>query len=150
MSDMTESVENWRVIVVGLIQNPQDEYLICRKPANRGVFPGQWALPGGGIEPGERMEEALRREIQEEVGLEISEIQPLLFKEGQYHKLFPDGSRKLIYMIFLVFSCRAGWQEVTVGEEFETFAWVKTEHLADFDLNPETRDTFVQMGVYPQ
>ena len=31
----------WRVIVVGVIQNARDEYLICRKPKNRGVFPGQ-------------------------------------------------------------------------------------------------------------
>jgi nucleoside triphosphatase len=150
MSDMTENAVNWRVIVVGVIQNAGDEYLICRKPANRGVFPGQWALPGGGIEPGERMEESLRREIREEVGLEIADIHPLLFKDGQYPKLFPDGSRKLIYMIFLVFACRAGSNEVSLGEEFETYAWVKREHLVDFDLNPETRDTFIQLGVYPQ
>jgi nucleoside triphosphatase len=144
---MTQIAEDWRVIVVGVIQNSRDEYLICRKPTSRGVFPGQWALPGGGIEPGERMEAALRREVQEEVGLEISAIRPLLFKDGQYPKLFPDGSRKLIYMIFLVFGCRAVSEQVVVGDEFETYAWVDQEHLADFDLNPETRDTFIQMGV---
>jgi nucleoside triphosphatase len=142
------NAENWRVIVVGVIQNLRDEYLIFLNPTSRGVFPGQWALPGGGIEPGERMEDALRREIREEVGLEISEIRPILFKDGQYPKLFPDGRSKLIYMIFLVFTCRAGSEEVAVGEEFETYAWVKKENLVDYDLNPETRDTFKQMGVH--
>jgi nucleoside triphosphatase len=150
MIKLPENVDNWRVIVVGVIQNARGEYLICRKPMNRGVFPGQWALPGGGIEPGERMVDALRRETREEVGLEISEIQPLLFKDGQYPKLFPDGSRQLIYMIFLVFACRTSSVEVTVGEEFETYAWVKRKDLADYDLNPETKDTFIRMGVYPQ
>ena len=148
MINKPKSAENWRVIVVGVIQNSKDEYLICRKPTSRGVFPGQWALPGGGIEPGERMEEVLRREIREEVGLEVTDIRPLLFKDGQYPKLFPDGSSKLIYMIFLVFTCRAGSEEVTVGEEFEAYAWVKREDLGGYDLNPETRDTFMQMGIH--
>ena len=148
MVDKPQNVVTWRVIVVGVIQNLRDEYLICRKPTSRGVFPGQWALPGGGIEPGEHMEDALRREIREEVGLEISNIRPLLFKDGQYAKLFPDGSSRLIYMIFLVFTCRSSSENVAVGDEFETFAWVKRENLADYDLNPETRDTFIQMGVH--
>jgi nucleoside triphosphatase len=144
-----KDTNSWRVIVVGVIQNARDEYLICRKPKIRGVFPGQWALPGGGIEPGERMEEALRREIKEEVGIEIFDIQPLFFKDGRYPKLFPDGSSMDIYMIFLIFACRAASKEVVVGEEFETYAWAKRERLANYDLNEETRDTFIQMGIMP-
>jgi nucleoside triphosphatase len=156
MSQVNERKPSWgdrtrqRVIVVGVIQNAEGQYLICRKPGNRGVFPGQWGLPGGGIEPGERMEAALRREIQEEVGLEINDIQPLLFKDGQYPKLYPDGSREMIYMIFLVFTCRASSEEVVLGEEFEAYAWVSAAELAGYDLNPETRDTFVRMGVLPR
>jgi nucleoside triphosphatase len=142
-----EAIDRWRVIAVGVIQNERGEYLICRKPHNRGVFPGQWALPGGGVELGERMEEALRREMREEVGLEICEIRPLLFKDGQYPKLSPDGSRQSIYMIFLVFACRAVSEQVRVGEEFEIYAWVRGEELASYDLNPETRDTFIRLGV---
>lgn len=143
-----ENANTWRVIAVGVIQNARGEYLICRKPAERGVFPGQWALPGGGVEPGERMEDALRREMREEVGLEIGEIRPLLFKDGHHPKLFPDGSRRSIYMIFLVFTCRAASQPVSLGEEFEAYAWVKPPDLAHYDLNPETRDTFIRIGVY--
>lgn len=138
----------WRVIVVGVIQNSKDEYLICRKPITRGVFPGQWALPGGGIEPGERMEAALRREIKEEAGIEISDIQPLFFKDGIYPKLFADGNQKNIYMIFLIFGCRALSENVVIGEEFESYAWVGREDLAAYDLNAETRDTFIKLGVY--
>ena len=43
----------FRVIVVGIVQNELGEYLICKMPQGRGVFPGQWGLPGGGIEEGE-------------------------------------------------------------------------------------------------
>jgi nucleoside triphosphatase len=139
-------MDNWRIIVVAVIQNSRDEYLICKKPFTRGVFPGQWALPGGGIEPGEQMTAALRREVREEVGLEIQEIKPLFFKDGQHAKLFPDGSSKDIYMIFLLFSCRGCSENVRLGEEFEEYAWVKRDALGDYDLNEQTKDTMFQLG----
>jgi len=140
-------VSNWRVIVVAIVQNEQGKYLICKKPANRGVFAGQWGLPGGGIEPGESMLEALRREVREETGLEITEIRPLFFKDGQHAKLFPDGSSREIYMIFLVFACQAQSHEVHLGEEFESYAWVDGEDIRSYDLNEQTRDTFLKMGI---
>ena len=55
-----------RTIVCPLIEN-KGHYLLCKMAADRGGFPGQWALSGG-VEPGERIEEALRREIREELG----------------------------------------------------------------------------------
>ncbi len=140
-------MDTWRIIVVAVIQNSAGAYLVCKKPAQRGVFPGQWAVPGGGIEPGERMLDALRREVREEVGLEIQAIQPLFFKDGEYPKLYPDGSRNDVYMIFLLFSCRAASQEVRLGEEFEEFAWVQPADLGGYDLNEQTRDTFHRLGI---
>ncbi len=129
-------MKTWRVIVVGLIQNDAGEYLICKKPVTRGVFPGQWALPGGGIEEGEHMLDALRREIR-----------PLFFKDGEHPKLYPDGTQANVYMIFLNFLCQAAGGEVSLNHEFEAYRWVKKEHLADYDLNLETRDTFKRMGL---
>src|SRR5512135_575619 len=126
-------MDTWRIIVVAVIQNSAGEYLICKKPARRGVFPGQWAIPGGGIEPGERMVDALRREVREEVGLEVEAVRPLFFKDGEHPKLFADGSQQVIYMIFLLFSCLARSNEVHLGEEFEEFAWVKSEALSKYD-----------------
>jgi nucleoside triphosphatase len=140
-------MKTWRIIAVGVIQNDSGEYLICKKPLTRGVFPGQWALPGGGIEEGEHMEDGLRREIREEVGLEVTDIRPLFFKDGEYPKLYPDGTVANVYMIFLNFLCRKASREVALGEEFEAYRWVPKEHLAGFDLNAETRDTFQRMGV---
>ncbi len=142
-------MDAWRIIVVAVIQNTDGEYLICKKPARRGVFPGQWAVPGGGIEPGERMVDALRREVREEVGLEVEAIKPLFFKDGEYPKLYPDGSQQDIYMIFLLFSCLASSSEVRVGDEFEEFAWVKPDDLLGYDLNEQARDTFTTLGILP-
>ncbi len=55
-----------RIIAVGLVWNREGKLLFCRMQPDRGVFPGQWGFPGGGIETGERMTDALRRELREE------------------------------------------------------------------------------------
>ena len=136
-----------RVIVVGVIQNAQGDYLVCKMPANRGVFPGQWGLPGGGIEEGETAEAALRRELREEVGLEVAHVLPLFFTEGRYRKIFPDGSQQEMYMIFLLYSCRATTGAVRLNPEFEDYRWVKASALRDYALNVETVKTFQRLGL---
>jgi nucleoside triphosphatase len=71
-----------RTIVCPIIQNDGAD-LLSKIADDRGVFPGQWALSGGGMEPGETMEQALRREIREELGeaLEIAWVNPESLKE---------------------------------------------------------------------
>lgn len=137
----------FRVIVVALVQNERGDYLICRMPKDRGVFPDQWGLPGGGIEEGERMESALRRELREELGIEVSDIKPLFFKDGQHRKSFADGNQREVYMIFLIFSCRAASGELKLSPEFTDYAWVKSASLGDYNLNSATIETFRQAGV---
>ena len=131
---------------LGLIHNDKGEILICKKPKNLGVFAGQWALPGGGIEKGEKMKEALRREMKEEVGLEVEVIEPFIFKDDTQEKIYPDGSKEMIYMIYLLFDCRAKGYKVSLGEEFEEYAWVDKENLKQYDLNLATIDTFRKKG----
>ena len=135
-----------RIIVVGLIHNTRGEWLLCRMPPDRGVFPGQWGLPGGGIEPGEEAEAALRRELREEVGLEVSQVEPLFFTDGIYTKRFSDGTQRPIYMIFLVYRCLAVSEMVTLNPEFEEYVWVPQDSLGGYDLNLETIKTFTRLG----
>lgn len=134
-----------RTIVVGLVRNRQHELLLCRMSEDRGVFPGLWGLTGGGIEPGERMVEALHREIREETGLEIEDVRPAFFKDGEYQKTFAGGEKRRVYMVFLLFHCRAVADTVTLNDEFCEHAWVPRERLGDYDLNPETRATLRQL-----
>jgi len=136
-----------RVIVVGLIHNACGEWLLCKMPADSGVFPGQWGLPGGGIETGEQAETALRRELREEVSLEVSEIEPLFFTDGLYTKRFPGGALRPIYMIFLVYKCCAASDAVTLNPEFERYAWVAPDSLRNYDLNVETVKVFHRLSV---
>jgi nucleoside triphosphatase len=119
---MDRQINKQRLIVVGVVHNQQDDILLCKMPPKRGVFPDQWGLPGGGIEAGETIEVALRRELREEIGIEVTQIQPLFFTDGLYTKLFPDGDRQEIYMVFLIFACLAGGEQITLNSEFEAYA----------------------------
>ena len=82
-----------RTIVCPLIEN-EGHYLLCKMAADRGVFPGQWALSGGGVEPGERIEEALRREIREELGEKLILTRHGAFATIPASKPTPTGIRK--------------------------------------------------------
>lgn len=141
-----------RIIVCPIIRNRDNEYLICKMPINRGAYAGQWGLPGGGIEKKEQMLDALQREICEELGSEliISEIIPWTFRDTIKEKLFPDGSKQKIYMIFLMFNCLAENKIIKLNDEFETYEWVKPEELIKYDLNEATKITFSQKGFFKE
>lgn len=136
-----------RLIVVPIIYDQQGHVLICKKASDRGVFPGKWGLPGGGMEPGEFMEEALRREVREELGIEIEDIQPLFFKEGIESKVRPGTKPETIHMIYLLFQCKAATTELKLNEEFAHFAWALPSELRGFDLDPETTRTFAELKI---
>ncbi|MDH2897544.1 nucleoside triphosphatase NudI [Rahnella sp. PAMC25617] len=137
-----------RIIVCPVIQN-EGEFLLCKMASDRGVFPGQWALSGGGVEPGETIEVALRREIMEELGEEliITDITPWTFRDDTRIKTYPDGTTEEIYMIYLIFDCISANRDITFNEEFQEVIWVRPEMLKTMDLNEATRITFTQKGV---
>ncbi|WP_435953926.1 nucleoside triphosphatase NudI [Dryocola sp. BD626] len=137
-----------RIIVCPVIQN-DGEFLLCKMASDRGVFPGQWALPGGGMEPGETMETALRREIMEELGDEllITDINPWAFRDDIRTKTYPDGTTEDIYMIYLIFDCVSANRDITFNEEFQEIIWMPPEKIKSLDLNEATRVTFTEKGI---
>ena len=144
MSDLPPS----RLIVVGVVRDAKERVLLCRMPPDRGVFPGQWGLPGGGVEPGERLEEALRRELSEEIGAALVSARPLGFKDDLLHKTFPGGERRLLHLVFLLYECRIDPdREIRLNEEFVEHAWAAPEELGRYDLNAATRETFEKLGL---
>ncbi len=137
-----------RTIVCPIIQN-DGAYLLCKMADDRGVFPGQWALCGGGMEPGETMEQALRREVREELGdaLDIIDVKPRAFRDDIRVKTYADGTTEEIYMIYLIFDCISANRDVTFNDEFQEIARVYPESLRELDLNEATRITFAQKGL---
>ena len=57
-------------VAVGILIQPDGSFLLTSRPAGK-VYAGYWEFPGGKLESGETVEQALRRELQEELGIEI-------------------------------------------------------------------------------
>lgn len=136
-----------RLIVVPLIRRGDGRYLCIKMPLHRGVFPGQWGLPGGGVEEGERIEDALRREAREELQLELATMEPLYFKGRVHDKLLPSGERQTMYMVFLIYACTTDGRDPVINDEFDAFAWIAPDEFDRYDMNEETRITLRQVGV---
>jgi len=62
-----------RVSVCGLIFDKDNKVLLTKRTPDMRTYPRCWVFPGGGVEPGESILGALYREIQEEVGLFVTE-----------------------------------------------------------------------------
>ena len=61
--------------VVAVILRRADEVLLCHRSPERRWYPDVWDFPGGHVEPGERPEDALRREVAEELGAELKGVE---------------------------------------------------------------------------
>jgi 8-oxo-dGTP diphosphatase len=62
-------------VAVGVLIDPQGRFLLTSRPAGK-VFAGYWEFPGGKLEPGESVDQALRRELHEELGITIGAATP--------------------------------------------------------------------------
>ena len=137
---------NYRTTVSAVIKNTHtNKYLLVKQPKNIGVYPGLWAIPGGGINQGETMYQALSRECLEEVGLKIFNITPLRFSDAVREKHHADGTQETTYMIFLVFTCETDTDKVILNHEAESHAWVELKDVFSYDLNPPTQETFEKL-----
>ena len=62
-------------VAVGVLIAPDGRFLLTSRPEGK-VYAGHWEFPGGKVEPGETVEQALRRELHEELGISIGAAEP--------------------------------------------------------------------------
>ena len=119
--------------VGALIFNPEGEILLVKSHK----WKEKYTIPGGHIDLVERMEDALKREIKEETGLDIYDIKFICFQEF----IFDQGFYKKKHFIFFDFACRTDSTDVKLNEEAEEYAWVTLEESLDLDIDPYTKNT---------
>ena len=115
------------VAITAFIKNIKgDKFLIIKRHRNEIAYPGKWSFPGGKVERGQTIIETLRREVKEEVGLEIEDYKEYL---RDYTFVRPDG-HNVVGFSFLV---RAKSENVCLSKDFEDFKWIRPEELSNFD-----------------
>jgi len=91
---------------------------------------GQYTVPGGHVELGERLVEALVREVKEETGLDIYDPEFLCFQEFVYD----DSFWKRRHFIFFDFACRTDSTAVQLNEEAEEYLWIDAQEALGLPL----------------
>ena len=117
--------------VGALIFNPNKELLLVKSMK----WNDRYAIPGGHIELGENIEDALRREILEETGLCIYDLRLLGLQQCVFDKSFHEKK----HFIFIDFVCKTDCVDVILNEEHQDFRWVKLEELDKYSLEPYTK-----------
>ncbi len=112
-------------IGVAVIYNQQGRVLIARRPTT-GVFGGFWEFPGGKVEDGETVQDCIKREILEELGIDIEVEESIITIDH----LYPQFEVEL-----MVYRCRYlhGEPQPLGCDEFR---WVKVDELTQFTFPP--------------
>ncbi len=101
--------------------------LLAQRPPGKAMA-GLWEFPGGKIDCGETPEQALKRELREELGIETWEscLAPLTFASHSY----PD-----FHLLMPLFVCRK-WQGHPTARENQSLAWVRPARLTEYPMPP--------------
>ncbi|MBR9767803.1 MAG: 8-oxo-dGTP diphosphatase MutT [Paracoccaceae bacterium] len=114
------------VSAVALI-DPDGRVLLAQRPEGKSMA-GLWEFPGGKVEAGETPEDALVRELHEELGIETwsSCLAPLTFASHTYDDF---------HLLMPLFACRK-WDGIVQGKEGQKLAWVQAKDLKEYPMPP--------------
>src|SRR3989344_6676758 len=112
------------VSVIAVVKN-KDKFLLVQRSENDDIFPGKWQNLGGKIELGERVEEAIAREVKEEIGLDVGS-HPVFLQSYSWKR--DEESPVRLGLIFLVeLKGETGKYSIELNDELSNFGWFSLE-----------------------
>ena len=115
------------LVVACALIDVDNRVLIAQRPEGKAMA-GLWEFPGGKLEPGERPEATLIRELHEELGITVREacLAPLTFASHAY---------EAFHLLMPLYICRR-WEGGVTAREGQELAWVRVNKLRDYPMPP--------------
>ena len=115
------------LVVACALIDTDNRVLVTQRPEGKQLA-GLWEFPGGKLEPGERPEEALVRELKEELGIvtKVPCLAPLTFASHAYDDF---------HLLMPLYVCRR-WEGTPESREGQAMKWVRPAALRDLPMPP--------------
>ena len=129
-----------RICVGALILNPLGQVFVQRRAPTAAVWPGVWDIVGGHLEPGETVHDALRREVWEETGWQVSVV---LGTVGEYAYRGNDGLDRVETDFLVRVDGDLRRPRLEAGKH-TGFRWLAEHELAVLDEDREVNDGLIR------
>lgn len=118
------------LVVAAALIDVDGRVLLAQRPVGKSMA-GLWEFPGGKVADGETPEEALIRELREELSIVVkpSCLAPFTFASHAYDDF---------HLLMPLYACRK-WEGDVEPREGQRIAWVRAQRLADYDMPPADR-----------
>lgn len=115
------------LVVAAALIDADNRVLIAQRPLGKALA-GLWEFPGGKVDPGERPEEALIRELREELEIEVKAacLAPLAFASHAYEDF---------HLLMPLYVCRR-WEGFVRAREGQALKWVRARELRNWPMPP--------------
>ena len=143
IEELRKALGHRPILLVGaaaLVIDKQDRLLMGFRSDNQ-----QWGIPGGGMEPGETVEETARREAFEETGLTLERLELFgVFSGPEFFYTYPNGDQ--VYNVSIVYTCREFKGALSKNEEHAQFHFFDPQDLPEA-ISPPVRPVIRQWAM---
>lgn len=126
------------LVGVGGVVIHQNKVLLVRRKEK--PLKGQWSIPGGLVEIGERLEQAVRRELKEETGLDITPLRAIAVVD----RVVRRGKRVQYHYVIVDYACRMRRGRLAAASDVLEARWVRRQELPRYRLNAKALTVVLQ------